>query len=49
MRALLFGLLWRAFGTLPAFALSALVFGALHLANPGATFVAGATVTLARD
>ena len=47
MRALLFRLLWRAFGPLPAFALSALVFGALHLANPGATIVAGATVTLA--
>ena len=47
MRALLFRLLWRTFGPLPAFALSALVFGALHLANPGATFVAGATVTLA--
>lgn len=47
MRALLFRLLWRALGPLPAFALSALVFGALHLANPGATIVAGATVTLA--
>lgn len=47
MRALLFRLLWRAFGPLPAFALSALVFGALHLANPGATLVAGATVTVA--
>lgn len=47
MRALLFRLLWRAFGPLPAFALSALAFGALHLANPGATLVAGATVTLA--
>lgn len=47
MRALLFRLLWRTFGPFPAFALSALVFGALHLANPGATIVAGATVTLA--
>ena len=47
MRALLFRLAWRAAGPLPAFALSALVFGALHLANPGATLVAGATVTLA--
>ena len=47
MRALLFRLLWRAFGPLPAFALSAVVFGALHLANPGATIVAGATVTVA--
>jgi membrane protease YdiL (CAAX protease family) len=47
MRALLFRLLWRSFGPIPAFAISALVFGALHLANPGATIVAGATVTLA--
>lgn len=47
MRALIFRLLWRVLGPLPAFALSALVFGALHLANPGATIVAGATVTLA--
>ena len=47
MRALLFRLLWRTCGPLPAFALSALIFGALHLANPGATIVAGATVTLA--
>ena len=28
--------LWRAFGPVPAFAVSALVFAALHLANPGA-------------
>ena len=37
MRALLLRLLWRAFGPLPAFAVAALVFGALHLANPAAT------------
>ena len=42
MRALLFRLLWRAFGPVPAFAVAAAVFGALHLANPG-----GATVTMA--
>ncbi len=47
MRALLFRLLWRAFGPIPALALSALVFSALHLANPGATVLAGATVTMA--
>lgn len=40
-------LLWRAFGPLPAFAIAALVFGALHLANPGATVLAGATVAVA--
>ena len=47
MRALLLRLLWRAFGPVPAFAVAALVFGALHLANPGATPLAGATVTVA--
>ncbi len=47
MRALLFRLLWRAIGPIPAFATSAAVFGALHLANPGATALAGATVTVA--
>ena len=44
---LLLRLLWRAFGPVPAFAVAALVFGALHLANPGATALAGATVTAA--
>jgi membrane protease YdiL (CAAX protease family) len=47
MRALLFRLLWRAFGPLPAFAVAALVFAALHLANPGANVLAGATVAMA--
>jgi membrane protease YdiL (CAAX protease family) len=47
MRALLLRLLWRAFGPIPAFAIAALVFGALHLANPGATALAGATATAA--
>ena len=47
MRALLLRLLWRAFGPVPAFAVAALVFGALHLANPGATPLAGATVAVA--
>lgn len=47
MRALLLRLLWRAVGPAPAFAVAALVFGALHLANPGATALAGATVAAA--
>lgn len=47
MRALLLRLLWRAWGPVPAFAVAALVFGALHLANPGATLLAGATVVMA--
>lgn len=47
MRALLFRLLWRAFGPVPALVVVALVFGALHLANPGANALAGATVTMA--
>jgi membrane protease YdiL (CAAX protease family) len=47
MRALLLRLLWRAFGPVPAFTVAALVFGALHLANPGATPLAGATVVMA--
>lgn len=44
MRALLFR---RAFGPAPAFIVAALVFGALHLANPGATPLASATVAMA--
>jgi len=47
MRALLFRLLWRAFGPLPAFLACAAVFAALHLANPGANPLAGATVAVA--
>jgi hypothetical protein len=47
MRALLLRLLWRAFGPLPAFTVAAVVFAALHLANPGATLLAGATVAVA--
>jgi hypothetical protein len=47
MRALLLRLLWRAFGPVPAFAVAALIFAALHLANPGATILAGATVAVA--
>ena len=47
MRALLFRLLWRAFGALPAFVVSALAFAALHLANPGVTLLSTATVATA--
>ena len=47
MRALLLRLLWQAFGPVPAFIASALVFGALHVANPGATPLAAATVVMA--
>ena len=47
MRALLLRLLWRAFGPVPALVVAALVFGALHLTNPGATPLAGVTVTVA--
>ena len=47
MRALLFRLLWRAFGPVPAFVACAAVFAALHLANPGANPLAGATVAVA--
>ncbi len=47
MRALLFRLLWRSFGPVPAFGLCATIFAALHLTNPGANVVAGATVAVA--
>jgi membrane protease YdiL (CAAX protease family) len=47
MRALLFRLLWRAFGPVPAFVVAAVAFGGLHLANSGATPLAGATVAMA--
>ncbi len=46
-RALLFRLLWRAFGPVPAFAITAVAFAAPHLANLGATALAGATVAAA--
>jgi hypothetical protein len=47
MRALLLRLLWRVFGPVPAFTVAALVFGGIHLASPGATPLAGATVAMA--
>jgi uncharacterized protein len=45
--AALLRLLWRAFGPVPAFAVAALVFGALHLTDPEPTALAGATVAAA--
>ncbi|MEO5746070.1 MAG: CPBP family intramembrane glutamic endopeptidase [Terracoccus sp.] len=47
VRALLLRLLWRVVGPVPAFAVVAVVFAALHLANPGATPLAAATVAMA--
>lgn len=47
VRALLLRLLWRVLGPIPAFAVVAVVFAALHLANPGATPLAAATVAVA--
>ena len=47
MRALLFRLLWRAFGPVPAFVVCGAVFAALHMAAPGANPLAGATVAVA--
>ncbi len=46
-RAVVFRLVWRVSGRLPAYAVSALLFAALHLANPGATAVSAATVAAA--
>lgn len=47
MRALLLRLLWKVVGPVPAFAVAAVVFGALHLANPGANVLSGITVVMA--
>ena len=47
MRALLFRLVWRAFGPMPAFVACATVFAAPHLANPGANPLAIATLAVA--
>jgi hypothetical protein len=47
MRALLFRLLWRAVGPVPAFAVAALVFAALHLPNAGVNALSVATVAVA--
>jgi membrane protease YdiL (CAAX protease family) len=46
LRLIIFRLLWRAFGAWPALALSALLFGALHLGNPNATLFAALCIAL---
>lgn len=46
VRAIMLRLLWRAFGPLTAFSVSALFFGASHLFNPGATIFAAICVAL---
>lgn len=40
MRIILFRLLWRAIGVVPALILTALVFGGLHLSNPDSSLFA---------
>lgn len=40
MRLIIFRLLWRAAGVVPALVLTALLFGGLHLSNPDGTFFA---------
>lgn len=46
MRAILLRLLMRAFGIWPALIVQAVLFGALHLANPNATPVAAAAIAV---
>ncbi len=46
VRGVILRLLWRAFGPLPAFAISAAIFGFAHLSNPGGTIVAAVCVAL---
>ena len=46
LRAIIFRLLMRAFGPWPAIILSGALFGALHLAGPHATLVAGLAIAL---
>jgi hypothetical protein len=46
VRAILFRLLWRAFGPVPAFIVSAAVFGVSHIVNPGATIVSVLCIAL---
>ncbi len=41
MRLIVFRLLWRTAGVIPALLLTAVLFGALHLSNPDATIFAG--------
>jgi len=46
VRGVILRLLWRAFGPVAAFAISALIFGAAHLANPNATIFAALCIAL---
>jgi membrane protease YdiL (CAAX protease family) len=46
IRGVLLRLVWRAFGPWAGFILSAVVFGAGHLANPGATVLAAVCIAL---
>lgn len=46
LRLIVFRLLMRAFGLWPALALSAALFGALHLANPNATAIAAMAIAI---
>jgi membrane protease YdiL (CAAX protease family) len=46
MRAIVLRLLMRAFGVWPALALQALLFGAMHLANPNATTTAAIAIAV---
>jgi membrane protease YdiL (CAAX protease family) len=45
-RLVVLRLLWRAFGPWPALALSALLFGLLHLHNPNASLFAGIAIAV---
>lgn len=45
-RLVVFRLLWRAFGPWAALALSALLFGAVHLRNPDATWFAAVAIAI---
>jgi membrane protease YdiL (CAAX protease family) len=46
IRGVVLRLLWRAFGPVAAFAISALIFGAAHLANPNASIFAALCIAL---
>ncbi|MBC7519530.1 MAG: CPBP family intramembrane metalloprotease [Sandarakinorhabdus sp.] len=46
VRGVILRLLWRGFGPWPAFAASAVLFGAGHIGNPGATFFSAACVAI---
>lgn len=46
LRAIVFRLIWRTFGLAPAFLVSAILFGALHLANPDASLLAAAAIAI---